>query len=51
MSNSIGEVVKDLAIVMHKPWFEKHRPEKFEEVVFESDVVKQKIKDFLDNAE
>lgn len=48
MSNVVGEVVKDLAVVMQKPWFEKHRPEKFEEVVFESETVRDKIKGFLD---
>ena len=44
----MSNVVKDLAVVMQKPWFEKHRPEKFEEVVFESELVRNKIKDFLD---
>lgn len=47
MSNGIGEVVKDLAIVMQKPWFEKHRPETIDDVVFESPIVEQKIRDFL----
>lgn len=34
--------------LMQKPWFEKHRPLKIEDVVFESPVVEAKIKEFVE---
>ena len=33
--------------LMQKPWFEKHRPTKIEEVVFESEIIKNKIEAFI----
>ena len=33
--------------LMQKPWFEKHRPTKIEDVVFESEIIKNKIEAFI----
>ena len=35
--------------LMQKPWFEKHRPSSIEDVVFESEIVKDKINSFITN--
>ena len=42
------ELENKIATVMQKPWFEKHRPETIDEVVFESPQIEHKIREFIE---
>ena len=41
------EVENKIETVMQKPWFEKHRPETIDDIVFESPMVEEKIRQFI----